>query len=114
MNRLFWIIISAWFALSLQACSGSSSSSNDELDPDEYGEGYEGDDDNSSGSRWEKKSSGVVQKDSLGRPLSSSAGGSSGSQGGSESGNSSSSTGAVVGIEDPVIEDTTTVVDVEA
>ncbi|WP_163437802.1 histidine phosphatase family protein [Fibrobacter succinogenes] len=118
MNRLFWIIVSVWFAFSMQACSGSSSSSNEELDPDEIGDDYgDGDDDGrSSGSRWEKRSSGVVQKDSLGRPISSAADpdkpGEPGEPGGS--GNSSSSTGAVVGIEDPVIEDTTTVVDVEA
>ena len=118
MNRLFWIIISAWFAFSMQACSGSSSSSNEELDPDEIGDDYIDDDDDgrSSGSRWEKRSSGVVQKDSLGRPISSAADpdkpGEPGEPGGS--GNSSSSTGPVVGIEDPVIEDTTTVVDVEA
>ena len=118
MNRLFWIIVSVWFAFSMQACSGSSSSSNEELDPDEIGDDYIDDDDDgrSSGSRWEKRSSGVVQKDSLGRPISSAADpdkpGEPGEPGGS--GNSSSSTGAVVGIEDPVIEDTTTVVDVEA
>ena len=118
MNRLFWIIVSVWFAFSMQACSGSSSSSNEELDPDEIGDDYvDGDDDGrSSGSRWEKRSSGVVQKDSLGRPISSAADpdkpGEPGEPGGS--GNSSSSTGPVVGIEDPVIEDTTTVVDVEA
>ena len=118
MNRLFWIIVSVWFAFSMQACSGSSSSSNEELDPDEIGDDYIDDDDDgrSSGSRWEKRSSGVVQKDSLGRPISSAADpdkpGEPGEPGGS--GNSSSSTGPVVGIEDPVIEDTTTVVDVEA
>lgn len=118
MNRLFWIIVSVWFAFSMQACSGSSSSSNEELDPDEIGDDYIDDDDDgrSSGSRWEKRSSGVVQKDSLDRPISSAADpdkpGEPGEPGGS--GNSSSSTGPVVGIEDPVIEDTTTVVDVEA
>ena len=118
MNRLFWIIVSVWFAFSMQACSGSSSSSNEELDPDEIGDDYIDDDDDgrSSGSRWEKRSSGVVQKDSLGRPISSAADpdkpGEPGEPGGS--GNSSSSTGPVVGIEDPVIEDTTAVVDVEA
>ena len=62
MNRLFWIIISAWFAFSLQACSGSSSSSNDENDPDEYEDEYDGEggdngkgDGNSSGSRWDNQ-----------------------------------------------------------
>ena len=115
MNRLFWIIVSVWFAFSMQACSGSSSSSNEEVDPDEIGDDYvDGDDDGrSSGSRWEKRSSGVVQKDSLGRPISSAADPDKPGESG-QSGNSSSSTGAVVGIEDPVIEDTTTVVDVEA
>lgn len=115
MNRLFWIIVSVWFAFSMQACSGSSSSSNEEVDPDEIGDDYvDGDDDGrSSGSRWEKRSSGVVQKDSLGRPISSAADPDKPGEPG-QSGNSSSSTGAVVGIEDPVIEDTTTVVDVEA
>lgn len=118
MNRLFWIIVSVWFAFSMQACSGSSSSSNEELDPDEIGDDYIDDDDDgrSSGSRWEKRSSGVVQKDSLGRPISSAADpdkpGEPGEPGGS--GNSSSSTGPVVGIQDTVIVDTTAVVDVEA
>lgn len=120
MNRLFWIIISAWFAFSLQACSGSSSSSNDENDPDEYEDEYDGEggdngkgDGNSSGSRWDKKSSGVVQKDSLGNPISSAGEpGKPGEPG--ESGNSSSSTGPVVGIKDTVIVDTTAVVDVDA
>ena len=118
MNRLFWIIVSVWIAFSMQACSGSSSSSNEELDPDEYGDVYEGDDNGrSSGSRWEKRSSGVVQKDSLGRPISSAA---DPDKPGEPGGNptdpsvSSSSTGAVAGIKDTVIEDTTTVVDVEA
>ena len=104
MNRLFWIIISAWFALSLEACSGHSSGSDSDEFIDEYSE------DLSSGSHGDKNSSGVVQRDSLGRPISS-AGGQNG-QG--DSGNSSSSTGAVIGIEDTVITDTTFVADVDA
>lgn len=119
MNRLFWIIISAWFAFSMQACSGSSSSSNEEVDPDEIGDEYGDDDDDgdghrgrSSGSRWEKRSSGVVQKDSLGRPISSAADPDKPGEPGSTT--SSSSTGPVIGVEEPVIEDTTAVVDVEA
>ena len=121
MNRLFWIIVSAWFAFSLQACSGSSSSSNEEYDPDdEYDDEY--DDPNSSGSgshRGDKNSSAVVQRDSLGRPISSAADsdkpGESGNPSDPDNPNtSSSSTGAVIGIEDPVIEDSTAVVDVDA
>ena len=113
MNRLFWIIISVWFAFSMQACSGNSSSSNEGVDPDE--EYIDEDDDHgrSSGSRWDKHSSGVVQKDSLGRPLSSSAG-DPGKPGEPGSTTSSSSTGPVIGIQDTVIEDTSVVVDVEA
>ena len=102
MNRLFWIIVCAFMALSFEACSEHSSSSSEEVIDDPYN------DETSSGSRWEKNSSGVVQKDSLGRPLSSAS--DPGKPG--ESGGSSSSTGAVVGIQDTVIADTTVVVDV--
>ena len=104
MNRLFWIIVFAFCALSFEACSGHSSDSSSDDVGDEYDEEY------SSGSHGDKNSSGVVQRDSLGRPISS-AGGQNG-QG--EPGNSSSSTGAVIGIEDTVITDTTMVVDVDA
>lgn len=104
MNRLFWIIVCAFMALSFEACSEHSSSSSEEVIDDPYN------DETSSGSRWEKNSSGVVQKDSLGRPLSSAS--DPGKPG--ESGGSSSSTGAVVGIQDTVIADTTVVVDVDA
>ncbi len=120
MNRLFWIVVSAWFAFSLQACSGSSSSLDEEYDPDEFGVNYIDDDDDdgrggrSSGSRWEKRSSGVVQKDSLGRPISSAADPDKPGEPGQSGSNSSSSTGPVIGVEEPVIEDTTAVVDVEA
>ena len=116
MNRLFWIIVSAWFAFSLQACSGSSSSSNEEFNPDEeYDDEY--DDPNSSGSgssrHGDKNSSAVVQRDSLGRPISSAADPDKPGEPG-KPGTSSSSTGAVVGIQDTVIADTTVVVDVES
>ena len=104
MNRLFWIIVCAFMALSFEACSEHSSSSSEEVIDDPYN------DETSSGSRWEKNSSGVVQKDSLGRPLSSAS--DPGKPG--ESGGSSSSTGAVVGIQDTVIADTTVVVNVDA
>ena len=104
MNRLFWIIVCVFSALSFEACSGHSSSSDPEEIEDIYSE------EGSSGSRWEKNSSGVVQKDSLGRPISSAA--DVGKPG--EPGNSSSSTGPVVGIQDTVIADTTMVMDVEA
>ena len=57
----------------------------------------------------EGNSSGVVVRDSLGRPLSS-----AGGQGSSSTGLSSSSVGPVVGIEDSVITDTTVVTDVNA
>ena len=51
MNRLFLIIVSVWFAFSMQACSGSSSSSNEEVDPDEIGDEYIDDDDGNGESR---------------------------------------------------------------
>ena len=105
MNRLFWIVVFAFWALSMEGCSGHSSSSDPEEDVEDiYSE------EGSSGSRWEKNSSGVVQKDSLGRPISSAT--DAGKPG--ESSNSSSSTGPVVGIKDTVITDTTMVSDVDA
>jgi broad specificity phosphatase PhoE len=105
MNRLFWIIVFAFWALSMEGCSGHSSSSDPEEDVEDiYSE------EGSSGSRWEKNSSGVVQKDSLGRPISSAT--DAGKPG--ETSNSSSSTGPVVGIKDTVITDTTMVSDVDA
>ena len=104
MNRLFWIIACAFLALSFEGCSGHSSSSDPEEIEDLYSE------EGSSGSRWEKNSNGVVQKDSLGRPISSAA--DAGKPG--QSDNSSSSTGPVVGIQDTVITDTTMVQDVDA
>ena len=105
MNRLFWIVVFAFWTLSMEGCSGHSSSSDPEEDVEDiYSE------EGSSGSRWEKNSSGVVQKDSLGRPISSAT--DAGKPG--ESSNSSSSTGPVVGIKDTVITDTTMVSDVDA
>lgn len=105
MNRLFWIVVFAFWALSMEGCSGHSSSSDPEEDVEDiYSE------EGSSGSRWEKNSSGVVQKDSLGRPISSAT--DAGKPG--ETSNSSSSTGPVVGIKDTVITDTTMVSDVDA
>ena len=101
INRLFWAIVFSLAGLGLVACSDDSSSPSyvEETSSGSYSDPLS-----------EKGSSGEVQKDSLGRPISS-AGGSS-SQGAFD--NSSSSTGPVVGIEDTVVTDTTTVVDVDA
>lgn len=101
INRLFWTIVFAVAGLGLVACSDDSSSPGyvEEFSSDSYSDPLS-----------DKGSSGEVQKDSLGRPISS-AGGSSG-QGSFD--NSSSSTGPVVGIEDSVVTDTTTVIDVDA
>ena len=91
--------------LILVACSGdsSSSSSSDENVAEESSG-------SSSDSGSDKNSSGVVARDSLGRPLSSSVGG----QAGSSTELSSSSVGPVIGVEDTVITDTTLVVDADA
>ena len=101
INRLFWAIVFAVAGLGLVACSDDSSSPGyvEEFSSDSYSDPLS-----------DKSSSGEVQRDSLGRPVSSAGGASS--QGAIE--NSSSSVGPVIGIEDTVVTDTTTVVDVAA
>ena len=112
-NRLCWAVVFIWATIFLVACSSSSSSSSDEdgleIESSEDSESLSGT------SHSDKKSSGVVAVDSLGRPVSSSAtepGKDPGKEGLSST--SSSSVGAVVGIEDTVITDTSIVEDVEA
>ena len=96
MNRLFLLIVFAWFAFAMEACSGNSSTSgeSDIESSDDSADPYSG-----------KNSSGEVQRDSLGRPISSA---------GPNQNGSSSSTGPVIGVEDTLVYDTTTVLDVDA